>query len=108
MTKAKWTGVLTSLMVVLAVALNARADQAKPKASPSQTYAVLVGISEYADQQIKPRPHAEADVKALYDLFTNKDYLGLDDQHLAARERLQSFHGPQGVAQALPTRSPRR
>src|SRR5262249_21187063 len=43
---------------------------------------VLVGISKYADQQIKPRPHAEADAKALYDLFTNKDYLGVDADHI--------------------------
>ena len=45
------------------------------KPSRSQPYVVLVGISEYADKHIKPRPHAEDDAKALYDLFTNKDYL---------------------------------
>ena len=49
---------------------------------PSQPYVVLVGISKYADKQIKPRPHAEDDAKALYDLFTNKDYLGVDAEHI--------------------------
>jgi C-terminal peptidase prc len=38
-------------------------------------YAVLVGIGDYSDAAIKPRKHAEADAKALYDLLTNKDYL---------------------------------
>ena len=38
-----------------------------------QTYVVLVGISQYADQQVQPRPHAEADAKALYELFTSKE-----------------------------------
>src|SRR5262249_18396088 len=27
-------------------------------------------------------PHAEADAKALYDLFTSKDYLGVDKEHV--------------------------
>ena len=39
-------------------------------------------VSQYEDQQIKPRPHAEADAQALYDLFTNKDYLGVDADHI--------------------------
>ena len=45
---------------------------------PSRPHIVLIGISDYADKQIKPRPHAEDDAKALYDLFTSKDYLGAD------------------------------
>jgi C-terminal peptidase prc len=48
----------------------------------SQPYVVLVGISDYADKQIKPRPHAEADAKALYDLFTDKGHLGADGDHV--------------------------
>jgi C-terminal peptidase prc len=42
---------------------------------------VLVGISNYADKQIKPRPHAEDDAKALFDLLTDKKYLGVDAEH---------------------------
>jgi carboxyl-terminal processing protease len=57
----------------------ARADEAK---KAPQTYVVLVGISDYDDKQITPRPHAEDDAKALYDLFTNKDYLGADADHV--------------------------
>jgi C-terminal peptidase prc len=72
MAMSKFAGLLGSL-VLLAAAWPARAADAPP-----QQYAVLVGISNYADRQILPRPHAEDDVKALYDLFTNKDYLGID------------------------------
>src|SRR6516164_9853315 len=77
MTKARLTGLLTGLILALLVALPVRAAEATP-----QTYVVLVGISQYTDAQIKPRPHAEADAKALYDLFTNKDYLGVDADHI--------------------------
>jgi len=58
-------------------ALPARAADATP-----QSYVVLVGINQYKDQQIKPRAHAEADAKALYDLLTNKDYLGVAAENI--------------------------
>jgi C-terminal peptidase prc len=72
-----FAGLLGSLVLAMAVALPARAAKA-----PTQPYVVLVGISKYQDAQILPRPHAEADVKALYDVFTNKDYLGVDADHV--------------------------
>ncbi|MBI1917650.1 MAG: caspase family protein [Planctomycetes bacterium] len=49
---------------------------------PSRPHIVLIGISHYADEHIKSRPHAEDDVKALYDLFTSKDYLGADPKNV--------------------------
>ena len=60
MTKAKLTGLLTSLVLLAVAVLPGRAAEPTP-----HPYVVLVGISQYADPQIKPRPHAEADVKAL-------------------------------------------
>src|SRR5579862_8053997 len=78
MTKAVKMRWLAVLIGVLALALPVcAAEEAKP-----QPYVVLVGISDYADKQIKPRPHAEADVQALYDLFTNKDYLGVSKDNI--------------------------
>jgi carboxyl-terminal processing protease len=77
MTKARLSGLLAGLVFALLVALPLRAAEAT-----SQTYVVLVGISQYTDEQIKPRPHAEADAKALYDLFIDKDYLGVDAEHV--------------------------
>jgi C-terminal peptidase prc len=76
MVKSKLVGVLGVLVLALA-AVPARALEASP-----QPYVVLVGIDKYADKQILPRKHAEADVKALFDLFTNKDYLGVDRDHI--------------------------
>jgi C-terminal peptidase prc len=43
---------------------------------------VLVGIDKSSDEQILPRQHAEADAKALYDLFVSKDHLGVDPKHV--------------------------
>jgi C-terminal peptidase prc len=77
MTKAILTRALGAL-AILVLALPARADE--PKAP--QPFVVLVGISNYEDKQIKARPHAEDDVKALYDLFTDKGHLGVDDKHV--------------------------
>jgi C-terminal peptidase prc len=78
MTKAvtfRWFAVVVA---ALALALSARAaDDRKP-----QTYVVLIGISDYADKQIKARPHAEDDVKALCDVLTNKDYLGVGEKNI--------------------------
>ncbi|HEV3116739.1 MAG TPA: S41 family peptidase [Gemmataceae bacterium] len=64
-------------MLVLVAALPGRAAEKK-----GHPYVVLVGVSQYKDKQIKPRPHAEADVKALYDLFMNKEYLGVQADHM--------------------------
>jgi carboxyl-terminal processing protease len=73
--KLRWLAVLVA---ALALAMPARAaEEHKP-----QPYVVLVGISDYADKQIKPRPLAEADAKALYDVFTSKDYLGVGKDNI--------------------------
>src|SRR5262249_42915175 len=75
----RWLGAVLALGLL---ALPLRAEQPKAEqAKSSQPYVVLVGISNYADKQIKPRPHAEDDAKALYELFTNKKYLGVDAEH---------------------------
>jgi C-terminal peptidase prc len=77
MTRLKWTGALGVAAVVLATYLPARADEDRP-----QPYVVIVGVSNYDDKDIKPRPRAEDDARALYDLFTDKDYLGADAKHV--------------------------
>ncbi len=47
-----------------------------------QAYLVLIGVNNYPDPQIKPRRHAEADAKALHDLFAAKDHLGVKADHI--------------------------
>src|SRR5262249_31275808 len=66
---------LATLMLTLSAA---RAEEAKA----TQPYVVLVGISDYKDKQIKSRPHAEDDAKALYKVFTDKAHLGVDAGHI--------------------------
>src|SRR5262249_31770466 len=83
MTKAMFTGLLAGLAVALAAGLPARAAEPdKAEAKASQPYVVLIGISDYADKQINSRAHAEDDAEALYDLLTNKEYLGADADHV--------------------------
>lgn len=78
MTKAMRTRSLGVGLALLVLAGSLRAEEA----SAPQPYVVLVGISKYTDPQIKPRAHAEDDVRALYDLLTSKDYLGIDTKHI--------------------------
>jgi C-terminal peptidase prc len=60
----------------------ARANEAEGEGQIAQPYVVLVGVSDYADKQILPRPTAEADAKALYDLFVSKGHLAVDKEHV--------------------------
>jgi carboxyl-terminal processing protease len=80
MSKALFRRLLGGLLTALALTAGARAEA--PRAKAPQAYVVVVGISKYADKQIKPRPHAEADARALYRLFTDKDYLAADPRNV--------------------------
>jgi C-terminal peptidase prc len=70
-----------AVLAALVLAVSVSADDSKKPAS-EQPYVVLVGISKYTDNQIKPRPHAEDDARALYDLFSDAKYLGVDRDHI--------------------------
>jgi C-terminal peptidase prc len=52
------------------------------RAAEGQPYVVLIGVGAYKDQAIKPRPHADADAKALYDLLSNSKYLKCPADHM--------------------------
>ncbi|MSQ93481.1 MAG: S41 family peptidase [Gemmataceae bacterium] len=67
--------VLLALLVLPLGLLNAQS------VAPN-THAVLVGIDSYSDAKIKPRKHAEADIKALHELIVSKDYLGADPKNV--------------------------
>src|SRR5262245_5675938 len=66
MTKAFRTRLLSGLFVALVAFAPGGPARASEEKSEPHPYVVLVGISQYHDKQIKPRPHAEADAKALY------------------------------------------
>lgn len=65
MTSRAWV-----LGLVAAVAFGAPAAAAEP-------YVVVVGVGEYKDAAIKPRPTAEPDAKALHALLADPKYLGV-------------------------------
>ena len=66
-----------SLLVILAGGIGSQVGRASEEAPP-KTYAVIVGVGEFADPQIKPRKTAEADAKALFDLVVDPKFIGAD------------------------------
>src|SRR5437868_1942432 len=80
MTKAIYTRTFVALFAVVALVLPVRSNEEAPK--PPQSYVILVGVSNYADKEIKPRVHAEDDAKALYDVFSNKDHFTVDPKNV--------------------------
>ena len=76
MIRARYLKFVPALIVLLSALPASAAEQ------PGQPFIVVVGIDKYTDPHILPRKHAEADARALHDLFVSKDYLGVDDKHI--------------------------
>ena len=74
---AKRIGLVALLFLGFVLAPALRADEAT-----GQPFVVIVGIDKYQDPQIKTRKHAEADAKALAELFASKDHLGVAKDHV--------------------------
>jgi C-terminal peptidase prc len=75
MTRVLWSGLLALTAAFWGTAAFG-AEAPAVAAKPAKTHAVLVGVGEkFTDPQIKPRPTAEADAKALYDIFSDKAYV---------------------------------
>ncbi len=69
-----------SAVAALVVAFGApRALAAEPEAEtkPQGPFVVIVGVGEFKDAAIKPRPTADADAKAFHALLTDPKYLGV-------------------------------
>jgi C-terminal peptidase prc len=77
---ARFLGLLGLVCLAGLAAQPARASE--PDESVGQPYIVLVGVSDYADKQILPRPTAENDARSLYDLFASKGHLDVDAGHI--------------------------
>src|SRR5438067_11313842 len=73
----KRIGFVVLFLLGLLAAQSARAQEQTGK-----PFVVVVGIDKYQDKQIKPRKFAEADAKALYDLFVSKDQLGVEKDQI--------------------------
>ncbi len=79
MTRATLARLLGGWIALLSLALPLWAAEG---VRPPTVYAVLIGVGKYDDTAIQTRPHAEDDVKALYDLFTDPRYLGASRDHV--------------------------
>jgi hypothetical protein len=75
MTRTLFAGLLVAFLAPVAFAAEEPTQTDEPRA-------VLIGVSDYADKQIKSRKHAEDDAKALYDLVTDKKYLGVKSENV--------------------------
>ncbi|MDY3551274.1 S41 family peptidase [Gemmata sp. JC717] len=74
-----WTiGALAAIGLLAAPLVGSAAQPAaEPAGGKAQgPYVVVVGVGEFKDKAISPRPTADADAKALHALLTDKKYLG--------------------------------
>ena len=66
--------------IALAAGLAPRATAAEPGAGTAKSqgpYVVVVGVGEFKDAAIKPRPTADADAKALHAMLADPKFLGV-------------------------------
>ncbi len=76
------TRVFFSVVAALVIAVGfqpraSAADQPNGNGKPQGPYVVIVGVGEFKDAAIKPRPTADADAKALHAMLTDPKYLGV-------------------------------
>lgn len=73
-----WLGILTLGLTLLEPASNASgAEPMDSSGGPGNAYLVVVGVGEFKDKAIHPRPTADADAKALFKLLSDPKYLGV-------------------------------
>ena len=71
-------GVVAALTVAIGPQSPAAAAQPNGEDAKSHgPYAVIVGVGDFKDKAISPRPTADADAKALHALLTDPRYLGI-------------------------------
>jgi C-terminal peptidase prc len=69
------------LMAALFVVVSVHSGQCAEKAKP-HAYVLLAGVGHFDDPSLAARPTAENDAKALYDLFVDPQYLGVDSSDI--------------------------
>src|SRR5262245_57402666 len=74
----KWfVAVLTGFLSFVAPSAARAADPVATSNGPGKPYLVAVGVGEFKDKAINPRPTADADAKALHKLLTDSKVLGV-------------------------------
>ncbi len=66
---------LTALAFVFTAGVARAADT--PGTGQHGPFVVVVGVGQFRDKAIDPRPTSDADARAVYDLFTDPKYLGV-------------------------------
>ncbi|MBP3960329.1 S41 family peptidase [Gemmata sp. G18] len=70
-------GAIAAVALAVGPQLRASAAEGREAATKAQgPYVVVVGVGEFKDKAISPRPTADADAKALHAMLTDKKYLG--------------------------------
>ncbi|MFM8273466.1 MAG: S41 family peptidase [Gemmata sp.] len=71
--------ILGAVALAATVGLGSRAAVARDaeNGKAQGPYVVVVGVGEFKDKAISPRPTADADAKALFAMLTDKKYLGV-------------------------------
>src|SRR5262249_43431021 len=82
MTRARLAGCALAILAWASAPLLRADDPPTPAKTAQGPYVVLVGVGDYADKAISARPTADADAKALYDLFADPKYA------IAAKDRV--------------------
>jgi len=74
----KWLVGLVASLAALVFPLSAQAaDPVAASNGPGKSYLVAVGVGEFKDKAIHPRPTADTDAKALHKLLTDSKVLGI-------------------------------
>lgn len=72
-----WVASLVALVAGVAFWLPARAEEVEQAPATGRTLVLVAGAGTFKDPAIKPRPGAEKDAKALYDLLADGKHLKL-------------------------------
>ncbi|MCE2806430.1 MAG: hypothetical protein LW700_14685 [Gemmataceae bacterium] len=72
-----WVASLVALVAGMAFWLPARAEEVEQAPATGRTLVLVAGAGTFKDPAIKPRPGAEKDAKALYDLLADGKHLKL-------------------------------
>lgn len=70
-------GAIAAVGLLAGPQLGSAAQPAAENGKSQGPYLVAVGVGEFTDKAISPRPTADADAKALHALLTDKRYLGV-------------------------------
>src|SRR5689334_17612548 len=70
-------GFLVSLLGLTVPVVARAADPVPSSNGPGKAYLVAVGVGEFGDKAIQPRPTADTDARALHKLLTDAKVLGI-------------------------------